>query len=62
MAKQSKCWWKCNTCDHTVWRGIVTGSDKPCPKCGSGHVVPAGGYNFRQAVEFFTRRKQDTPS
>jgi hypothetical protein len=56
MGAQSKCWWQCDDCGHWVWRGIVTGGDKPCPKCGHPHVSPCGGHHAMQARAMLTAR------
>jgi hypothetical protein len=56
MATQNKCWWSCNGCGHWVWRGVVTGPDRPCPRCGLGGMVPSGGTHFRVAKELLARR------
>ena len=52
MARQKSCWWQCNACGHSVWRGVVTGQDKPCPRCGEPGLLPCGGTNYRLAMAY----------
>ena len=58
MAQQSKCWWACDRCGHEVWRGIVTGIDRPCPRCGCDQLTPSGGSNKRAAVKIHSQRTE----